>query len=613
MTDKVVVTGVGVVSAIGIGKAETLQSLLNAKTGIGQVRYLHTEHNDMPVGEVKLSNEELMARVEVAEDEGKQQSRNAMIARLALREALVDAGLTDDKGELDKTMLHEMPLISGTTVAGMDRAESIFNDPTQEVMREQMLESRSDCGTNTEEIARGIGHFAMLDTISTACSSAANAIAYGANLIKTGLYQRVVVGGSESLSKFHFNGFNTLMILDREQCRPFDETRAGLNLGEGAAYLVIESEASALNRGKKPLATLSCYGNACDAFHQTASSTDGEGAFLAMSKALDMGGLKPADIDYINAHGTGTPNNDPSELYALKRLFGESIPPYSSTKSFTGHTTSASGSIEAVFCILAIEHQFLPINLNCEKAIEGYPHPVTKGDKPGRELRNVLCNAFGFGGNDTSLVLSKYQQCKSISGIEEKQDIHPFKPVYVLASERLGDIDPDFKQYMTPGEARRLGRLLKRDLALSADVVKRSGIDKPDAIITATTWGSYESSEQFLSDLIVYGEQMLKPTHFIQSTHNTLAALVAISTKNHGYNCTHSQGKASLELSVLDAWMQLQLGEIKTALVSHHDALPEMVNSAMVLSTEIPEGVTPVSELTPHNSQDSTWDSRLFH
>ena len=143
----------------------------------------------------------------------------------------------------------------------------------------------------------------------------------------------------------------------------------------------------------------------------------------------------------------------------------------------------------------------------------------------------MLCNAFGFGGNDTSLVLSKYQQGKSISEIEEKQDIHPFKPVYVLASERLGDIDPDFKQYMTPGEARRLGRLLKRDLALSADVVKRSGIDKPDAIITATTWGSYESSEQFLSDLIVYGEQMLKPTHFIQSTHNTLAALVAISTK----------------------------------------------------------------------------------
>lgn len=614
MTEKIVITGAGVVSAIGIGKAETLQSLLNAKTGIEPVCYLPTEHSGMPVGEVKLSDEELMARVGVAEDKGKMQSRNTMIARLALREALADAGLTDETGETDKALLLDMPLISGTTVAGMDRAECIFNDPTQEVIREQMIESRSDCGTNTEDIARGVGRFAMLDTISTACSSAANAIAFGANLIKCGLYQRVVVGGTESLSKFHFNGFNTLMILDKDQCRPFDETRAGLNLGEGAAYLVIESESSAMSRHKTPLATLSCYGNACDAFHQTASSDNGEGSYLAMSKALHMGGLKPEDIDYINAHGTGTPNNDISELYAMKRLFGENMPPYSSTKSFTGHTTSASGSIEAVFCLLAIEHQFLPVSLKCDKAIEGYPHPVAQGDKPAREIRNVLCNAFGFGGNDTSLVLSKYEHdSSSTMANTQEQAPHRLKHVYVLASERLGDSDPDFKQYMTPGEARRLGRLLKRNLALSVDVIKRSGIDMPDAIITGTTWGSYESSELFLRDVINYGEQMLKPTHFIQSTHNTLASLVAISTKNHGYNCTHSQGKTSLEMAVLDAWMLLQLGQAKSALVGIHDALPEMVNSAMVLSTEVPDGVTPVSELTPHNTQDSSWDSRLYH
>lgn len=598
------------VSAIGIGKSESLDALLNARTGIEKVRYLPTRHKEIPVGEVKLSDDELTALVGVPEDEGMTQSRNAMIARLALREALTEAGIIDAEGRADSVLLADMPLISGTTVAGMDRAEGAFHDADPDSVREQMLASRSDCGSNTEDIARGFGKFAMLDTISTACSSAANAIAFGANLIRCGLYDRVAVGGSESLSLLHFNGFNTLMILDREQCRPFDESRAGLNLGEGAAYLILESESSAKTRNRQPLAVISSYGNACDAFHQTASSADGEGALRAMSKALEMGGLKPEDIDYVNAHGTGTPNNDPSELAAMRRLFGDDLPPYSSTKSFTGHTTSASGSIEAVFCLLALQHQFLPVGLNCKNVIEGYQRPVALGDKPKREIQHILCNAFGFGGNDSSIVISKY--CETTDCKETIKAIQQFKPVYVLASERLGNSDPDFKQYMTAGEARRLGRLLKRSLALSIDVTQRSGIGMPDAIITGTTWGSFESSALFLRDMIDFGEELLKPTHFMQSTHNTLASLVAISQKNHGYNCTHSQGAYSLEMSLLDAWTQMQMGLIRSALVGCHDALPEMSNTVLMLSTEVPEGVTPVSEFTPHNNQDQSWDSRLF-
>ena len=182
----------------------------------------------------------------------------------------------------------------------------------------------------------------------------------------------------------------------------------------------------------------------------------------------------------------------------------------------------------------------------------------------------------------------------------------------MLASERLGNSDPDFKQYMTAGEARRLGRLLKRSLALSIDITQRSGIGMPDAIITGTTWGSFEGSALFLRDMIDFGEELLKPTHFMQSTHNTLASLVAISQKNHGYNCTHSQGAYSLEMSLLDAWTQMQMGLIRSALVGCHDALPEMSNTVLMLSTEVPEGVTPVSEFTPHNNQDQSWDSRLF-
>ena len=196
------------------------------------------------------------------------------------------------------------------------------------------------------------------------------------------------------------------MILDKEPCRPFDATRAGLNLGEGAAYLVLETEESALKRGVKPIAVLRGWGNACDAFHQTASSPDGEGAFLAMRKALEMAGLDGSAIDYVNAHGTGTPNNDASESAAIRRIFGESLPPVSSTKSFTGHTTSASGSIKAVFCILALENGFVPRQLNWSTPDPSCIVPQTEPLR--KELRHILCNAFGFGGNDSSIILSAY-------------------------------------------------------------------------------------------------------------------------------------------------------------------------------------------------------------
>jgi 3-oxoacyl-(acyl-carrier-protein) synthase len=225
-------------------------------------------------------------------------------------------------------------------------------------------------------------------------------------MLRCGLAEIVVVGGTECLTKFHLNGFNALMILDAQPCRPFDRDRAGLNLGEGAAYLVMETEASVKKRGAKPLCKLSGYGNACDAFHQTASSPDGEGAYLAMQEALQLAGMKPEDIQYINAHGTGTPNNDESESHAIQRVFGDHLPPVSSTKSFTGHTTSASGSIEAVFCMLALQHQFLPQNINWKNPMEGGIIPVTD-QQPQGEIRHILSNAFGFGGNDSSIILSK--------------------------------------------------------------------------------------------------------------------------------------------------------------------------------------------------------------
>jgi 3-oxoacyl-(acyl-carrier-protein) synthase len=578
----ILVTGTGVVSAIGLGKAETLEALLNGRSGVGPLQYLKTEHKEFPVGEVKLTDAEMRARLGIPETAIT--TRTALMGMLALEEALQDAGLT-------KEMLPNVGFISGTTVGGMDMSEQFYLDYINSEAHKEYIAAH-DCGSCTEMTAQHFGKFAFVTTLSTACSSAANAIILGANMIRCGEADIVVVGGSECITKFHLNGFNSLMILDIAPCRPFDATRNGLNLGEGAAYLVLETEESAQRRGVKAQALLSGYGNACDAFHQTASSPDGEGAYCAMKEALELAEIQPSDIDYINAHGTGTPNNDASESQAMMRLFGENVPPVSSTKPFTGHTTSASGSIEAVFCILALQHGFLPVNLNWSQAMEDGIVPVSQPTK--KTLKHVLCNAFGFGGNDSSLLLSGLETARHETRDEAMSRV---PRLYVLSAKQISlqqplsedwmqdlimydtpfarSIDPSFKDYISPIEARRMGKILKRAVATSKEALKASGLETVDAIITGTGYGCIENTEFFLDALSKEGEQLLKPTYFMQSTHNTISSLVAIQTKNHGYNVTYAHKGISFDSALQDAWLQFRLGKIDTALVGGHDEMTE--------------------------------------
>lgn len=393
MRPKVVITGMGVVSALGVGVEANAAALMHGESGIGEVRYLPTERREFPVGEVKMSDEDLCRSLQLAA--GPYVSRTNLLGITALREALAQANLLNHP---------DLALVSGTTVGGMDVTERLFPEPLPAGVRDV-----HDCGASTDIIADYFGCFNYTSTVSTACSSAMNALIMGKLLIESGERDIVVAGGSEALSLFHLNGFKSLMILDRQRCRPFDRDRAGLNLGEGAAFLVLESEASAKQRGAEILGVLRGVGNACDAYHQTASSEDGRGAYSAMKQALDDAELSPFDIDYVNAHGTGTPNNDASESAALRHLFGEKLPPVSSTKSSTGHTTSASGSIEAVFCLLAMRHGFIPYQKEFQNIDEQCVTPVSAASVLQTELRCVMCNAFGFGGNDSSIILSRYE------------------------------------------------------------------------------------------------------------------------------------------------------------------------------------------------------------
>jgi 3-oxoacyl-(acyl-carrier-protein) synthase len=400
MSERIAITGAGIISAIGAGKEETTRSLLAGRSGIGPLRHLQTIH-DFPCGEVDMSNDELRTLLGIPAD--KIIARTTLLGIYAVREALRQASSVT-KSSIQDHSGTKLSLVSGTTVAGMDVTEEHFLEALRTGEYDDLLRTHT-CGSSTRDIADYFGIFDSLTTTSTACSSAANSMILAARLIRSGRADVVVAGGSECLSKYHLNGFNSLMILDQEPCRPFDAERAGLNLGEGAGFVVMESEKHAADRGAQIIGYLDGYGNSCDAYHQTASSPEGDGAFKAMRQAIEMAGLKPENIDYINAHGTGTVNNDESESHALHRVFGDDVPPVSSTKSFTGHATSASGGIEAVICLIAMQNGFIPANLRFSKPFEGGIMPVSKGRKA--TLNHVLCNSFAFGGNDTSLLFSR--------------------------------------------------------------------------------------------------------------------------------------------------------------------------------------------------------------
>lgn len=567
MDKNIVITGEGIISAIGNDKATVLQSLLDGRSGIVEMKHLHSSHHELPVGEVQLSNDEMKAMLALPVEE--QTSRTSLMGMLAVRQALAEAQLPETAPKNRRVVL-----ISGTTVGGMDITEQYYDSFATSDEHLDCLK-KHDCGSSTEEIAAMFG-ISECTTISTACSSAANALILGANLLKTGQADLVIAGGSEALTRFHLNGFNSLMILDHEPCRPFDAQRAGLNLGEGAAFVVMETEASARERGADIHAWLTGYGNACDAFHQTASSDNGEGAYRAMTEALEMAHLQPEDIDYVNAHGTGTPNNDLSESAALKRVFAEKMPPISSTKAFTGHTTSASGSIETVICLLAMQHHFVPANLRWEHQIPDGITPTT-GVKD-VTLKHVVCNAFGFGGNDSSLILSAVPVAgeESAAAISD-DDIRVAAKVEITSEEALSEI----RNYVKPLEARRMGKIMKSSLLSSLKAMEQAGIEKPDAIITATALGCLENSELLLNQLQEEGEVMLKPTYFMQSTHNTIGSGIAIFTKCHGYNVTYTHGKDSLEWALRDARMLLNSGKAKNVLVGLHDETTPLYRSLM--------------------------------
>ena len=397
MSGQTFIAGMGIVSSIGNGLLANLQSLSNEKAGIGEMKWLQSVHKgELPVGEVKLSNEDLAAACGLSPN----LPRTALLSCIAAYEAILDSGW-------EKALSPRTGFISANTVGGMDKTENFFKLFSKNNAAGKLAGViHHECGAITELVADHLGIRHFLSTVSTACSSSANAIFTGSRMIRAGLLDFALVGGSDALTSFTLNGFNTLMILDKDPCKPFDENRRGLNLGEGAAYLLLASEKGLKELGKKAAGLVSGYANANDAFHQTASSPEGTGSFLAMKGALENAGLLRTDIDYINLHGTGTQNNDIAEGTAIRLLFEGPFPKMSSTKSYTGHTLGASGAVEAVYSVLAIQHGVIFPNLRLHTPMKDLPFQPVTSLMSNQKVRHVMSNSFGFGGNCSSLIFS---------------------------------------------------------------------------------------------------------------------------------------------------------------------------------------------------------------
>lgn len=401
MPGSVVVTGIGIVTALGTGKQEHWKALTSGRSGLCHPRHLVTRHaSQLLMGEVNMCNNELALLNDIPTgDNG--YTRTALLSMAAMRDLFNHAD-----GPMIQNNRHAF--VNANTVGGMSTMETMYMNMIAPDTPQHMLKyvQTLDCSQSTEITARHFGLTKNLATISTACSSSANALIMGARMIQHGMADLAVCGGCDALSRYTTNGFYSLKNISAQPCKPFDNDRDGLNLGEAAGYLLLEAEETAMKRGADILAYFTGFANTNDACHPTSPSANGEGAERTMREALAKAGIQPADIGYINAHGTATLNNDLAEGLAIQRVFGAEGK-FSSTKPFTGHTLAAAGVIEAIFTIWALQENTLLPNLNFTQRMEELTIEPIKYTQRGISVQHGISNSFGFGGTNVSLVFSK--------------------------------------------------------------------------------------------------------------------------------------------------------------------------------------------------------------
>lgn len=394
---RIVVSGIGVISSLGKTLEENRVSLTNGIIGISLPNSNRSIVTQFPFGEIKLTTEQL--RSSIVNNGHDFITRVDVLSKIAFQDAIKDAGLSAKDLSNRRTAF-----ISASTVGGMNNSQDLYKDATENTIASEYAETYS-ASTHLHKIVKHYKIKGPTSVINTACSSSANAIMLGARLLEQSKVDIAIVGGVDCLSDFTIRGFNALGILTKNKCKPFDENREGLNLGEAAAYLVLKRENKSCS--KKKYGLISGWANTNDSYHSSALNENGTGVMNCITSALNNAKVKASEIDFINAHGTGTGNNDLAELTAISKLFPQNIL-FSSTKSFSGHTLGASGALESVFTLLSLINQTFYPSLNVEKHLTINDYKATTVHLK-HKAKHALSNSFGFNGNCTTLVISKHE------------------------------------------------------------------------------------------------------------------------------------------------------------------------------------------------------------
>ena len=568
-----VITGLGIVAAPGCGVGKNWNAIRAGVSGLKPLTLFSSpRYGQFLAGEAPHDLTALGAPA--------RGSRSDQLGWLAAREAIAAAGIDF------KTCAERAGVVLGCSVGGSFDSERFLTALIKHGKMRPRATRFHECVSVVDLIADEFGLLGPGLAVSTACSSGALAIATAAEMIQSGEADVMLAGGADSMSRMTWGGFHSLLLVDAAGCRPFDAHRAGTSMGEGAAVLVLEAEESARRRGAKVLARLSGWGASCDAHHSTAPHPEGTGAVAAMRAALRRAGLESSAINYVNAHGTGTRDNDLVESKALKTVFGDRVPPVSSTKRFFGHALAASGAIEAVVCVEALRHQEIPPNpgfTTLDPAI---------GLKPVTELRSaplthVMSNSFGFGGNNAVLIFSQPESPVLtraprpgpvvITGIGvvgpgavSVREIEPPLPAGTVRAHSCGTLADT--ALLTPNQRRRLSRMVQ--MALIA--ARHSHTPEPAqrvAVAMGTGFGCLEEGAMFIENYISKDEQEPLPSRFPGSVHNAAAAQIAIDLGAHALNFAPTVGEISFESALWQGMSQLATDEADAALVGAVDEL----------------------------------------
>lgn len=583
---RIAITGLGLVAPLGAGARRVYAALQRGEVGLRSDRTYHRPgmRSDIagPVDDAEL---EVIATA----------SRAERMAVTAAREALQEASTSGSCG-----------LVVAGTTGGIAEAESTLarlhapsadldvplEDSDRDALRHHVLTAPTD------RVASTLGPFNFRLTICSACSGGSNALIVGAAALKQRRAEAVLCGGVDALGVMTLAGFSALAALDAKPCRPFHLHRAGLSLAEAAAFVVLEPFARAESRGATILAELAGYAALSEAHHITQPAPDGATAAAVIRRALSRSGLSSNQVDYVNAHGTATPHNDPAEAAALARVF-DTCPPTSSIKGHLGHSLGAAGAVEAVLCVLAVTEGEPPATAALDT-----PDPACAVTPVAAALSPevVVSNAFGFGGTDTTLVVTSPARGQGAATASRRRRV-AITAAAVLGAEATpphaprAPLEPVVVDGLDPMRARRMDRAARLTTAVVGKVVP--SIDEPVGLVVGSAFGSITSTGTFLHRLYEKGARFASPAHFPSALPSSLASQAAIYLGLTGaaLSCADAitSGEAAAVLALM--WLEEDLaGAVVAAAVEEQSAIPERVSSPLVtgLGTRRGEGASAI-------------------